>query len=196
MVSNMTVNFFSGKSFLLAFTSRQAINQLVGLFIFCLLLSVPLAQASEESKESFVTEFAELNEANLPQYVSKLSHRYHEQVELLGKYFHLYQQKRDPRGFNVWHLRGFTPSFDALNDENQQIAKANENFLADRPEQALSTIFAELRDVSVNLMLAFRENDPQAFNAANAMVREHGDQLAAILKTHNLNKEIREVSLN
>ncbi|ODN67700.1 hypothetical protein A9E74_00530 [Methylophaga muralis] len=195
MVSNMTVNFFSGNSFLLSLTSRQAINQLLGLFIFCLMLSIPVAQANEENTESFVTEFAELNEANLPTYVSKLSHRYYEQVELLGKYFQLYQQKRDPRGFNVWHLRGFTPSFDALNDESQQVAKTNEKFLANRPEQALSTIVAELRDVSVNLMLAFRENDPQAFKAANAMVKEHGDQIAALLKTHNLNEEIREISL-
>ena len=191
----MTVNFFSVKSFLLSVTPRQAINQLMGLSFFCLMLSVPLAQANEESTESFVTEFAQLNEANLPQYVSKLSHRYYEQVALLGKYFQLYQQKRDPRGFNVWHLRGFTPSFNALNDESQQVAEANEKFLADRPEQALTAIFAELRDVSVNLMLAFRENDPQAFKAANAMVKEHGDQIAAILKTHKLNEEIREVSL-
>jgi hypothetical protein len=44
-------------------------------------------------------------------------------------------------------------------------------------------------------MLAFRENDPQAFKAANAMVKEHGDQIAALLKTHNLNEEIREVTL-
>ena len=45
-------------------------------------------------------------------------------------------------------------------------------------------------------MLAFRDNDPQAFKAANAKVKDHSAQIAALLKAHGLDKEIREISLN
>lgn len=161
-----------------------------------LLVSIPSVHAEEKKAASFASEFEALTEDNLPQYVSQMSQRYYNQVELLGKYFDLYQQRNDPRGFNVWHLRGFSPNFSMLDAENQLVAVANQKFLAERPEKALTTIFAELKDVSVNLMLAFRDNDPQAFKAANAMVKDHSAQIAALLKAHGLDKEIREISLN
>lgn len=194
-VSHMTVNFFSRK-FFLHLLSRQSVSKLVWLFLFSFLLSVQSVTAADVNTGSYVTEFAVLTEDNLPQYVSRMSQRYYEQVESLGNYFQLYQQKRDPRGFNVWYLRGFTPGFNTLNDENQQIAIANEEFLVERPEKTLTIIFAELKEVSVNLMVAFRDNDPQAFNAANAQVKSHSEQIAVLLKMHNLNDEIREISLN
>ncbi|WP_417550407.1 hypothetical protein [Methylophaga sp.] len=191
----MTFDFLSANFFLLARESKQSFRSLLWLLV-AMLVPLPSVQANEENEESFVTEFSMLTEDNLPQYVSRISHRYYEQVEMLGRYFQLYQQKRDPRGFNVWHLRGFSPKFNALNDENQLIAKANEAFLSDRPETALTTIFAELRDVSVNLMVAFRDNDPEAFKLANAKVKEHNEQIATLLRAHNLDKEIRDISLN
>lgn len=196
MVSNMTFNVFSAKFFLLAKLSKQSFNPLLWWFMFAMLVPLPSVQANEETAESFVTKFTVLNEDNLAEYVSKMTQRYYEQVEILGKYFQLYQQKRDPRGFNVWHLRGFSPNFNALNDENQLITKANEAFLAERPEKVLTTTFAELRDVSVNLMVAFRDNDPEAFKLANAKVKEHKEQIATLLRAHNLDKEIRDISLN
>lgn len=195
MVSNMTVNFYSGKFFLTSI-SRQSFSHLLWVFLLSLLLTLQSVQANEENTESFSSEFAVLTEDNLPQYVSSMSQRYYAQVELLSNYFHLYQQKNDPRGFNVWHLRGFTPSFNTLNDQNQQIAIANEEFLAERPEKTLSIFFAELKKVSVNLMVAFRDNDPQAFNVANTQVKSHSEQIGLLLKRHNLNNEIREISLN
>jgi len=161
-----------------------------------LLVSIHSVQADEKKAASFASEFEALTEDNLPQYVSQMSQRYYNQVELLKKYFDLYQQRNDPRGFNVWHLRGFSPNFSMLDAENQLVAGANEEFLSERPEKALTTIFAELKDVSVNLMLAFRDNDPQAFKAANAKVEDHSAQIAALLKAHGLDKEIREISLN
>ncbi|MDO8827065.1 hypothetical protein [Methylophaga sp.] len=192
----MTVNFIYKKFFLLPSLSSQSFNQILRLFLLSLIVSTHSVQANDENTESFVTEFKGLTEDNLPEYVSRMSQHYYEQVESLGNYFQLYQQKRDPRGFNVWHLRGFSPSFNALNDQSQQVATANEKFLAERPEQALSTIFAELKEVSVNLMVSFRENDPEAFKLANTKVKEHGEQIATLLKAHNLEAEIREVSLN
>lgn len=192
----MTVNLSSGKFFLLHSLSRYSFGQILWLFLVLLLVSVHSVHAGEENTESLASEFEVLTENNLSQYVSQMSQRYYDQVELLGKYFKLYQQKNDPRGFNVWHLRGFTPNFSALNAENQLIAAANEKFLTDQPEKALTTIFAELREVSVNLMLAFRDNDPQAFKVANAMVQKHSAQIAILLEAHGLDKEIRQVSLN
>lgn len=191
----MTVNFYSEKFFLTSI-SRQSFRQLLWLFMFSLLLTIQSVQANEENTESFSSEFAVLTEDNLPQYVSRMSQRYYAQVELLNNYFQLYQQKNDPRGFNVWHLRGFTPNFSALNAENQLVAAANDKFLAERPEKALTTIFAELREISVNLMVAFRDNDPQAFKLANAKVKEHKEQIATLLKAHNLDKEIQDISFN
>jgi|TARA_R100000654_G_scaffold59132_2_gene85870 hypothetical protein len=196
MVNIMTVNFSSVKPYLLPFMSRNAFSQLIRLLMLSLLVSIPSVNAEEKKAASFASEFEALTENNLPQYVSQMSHRYYSQVELLGKYFDLYQQRNDPRGFNVWHLRGFSPNFSMLDAENQLVASANEEFLAERPEKALTTIFAELKDVSVNLMLAFRDNDPQAFKAANAKVEDHSAQIAALLKAHGLDKEIREISLN
>lgn len=195
MVSNMTVNFYSGKFFIHSI-SRYSFSQLLWVFLLFLLLTIQSVQANEENAESFASEFAVLTEDNLPQYVSQMSQRYYTQVELLGNYFQLYQQKNDPRGFNVWHLRGFSPNFSMLDAENQLVAVANEKFLAQRPEKTLTTIFAELKEVSVNLMVAFRDNDPQAFKAADAQVKEHKEQLAAFLKSHNLDKEVQDISLN
>lgn len=192
----MTFNVFSAKFFFLAKLSKQSFNPLLWWFLFAMLVPLPSVQANEKTAESFVTKFTVLNEDNLAEYVSKMAQRYYEQVEILGKYFQLYQQKRDPRGFNVWHLRGFSPNFNALNDENQLIAEANEAFLAERPEKALTIIFAELRDVSVNLMVAFRDNDPEAFKLANAKVIEHNEQIATLLRAHDLDEEIRDLSLN
>lgn len=192
----MTVHVFSAKFFLLAKPSKQSFNPLLWWFLFAMLVPLPSVQANEETVESFVTKFTVLKEDNLAEYVSRMAQRYYEQVEILGKYFQLYQQKRDPRGFNVWHLRGFSPNFNALNDENQLITKANETFLAERPEKVLTTTFAELRDVSVNLMVAFRDNDPEAFKLANAKVKEHNEQIATLLRAHNLDKEIQDLSLN
>lgn len=192
----MSVNFIYKKFFLLPSLSSQSFNQILRLFLLSLIVSTHSVQANEENTESFVTDFKVLTEDNLPEYVSRMSQHYYEQVESLGSYFQLYQQKRDPRGFNVWHLRGFSPTFNTLNDESQQVAKANEEFLTGRPEQALSTIFAELKEVSVHLMLSFRENDPEAFKLADAKVKEHGEQIATLLRSHNLETEIREVSLN
>tara|TARA_R100000388_G_C7235642_1_gene157649 strand:+ start:1058 stop:1672 length:615 start_codon:yes stop_codon:yes gene_type:complete len=193
MVVDMTFKVSSGKFFR---TSISRVTFIQILSLFSMLILMPSVKANEENTESFVAEFEILTEDNLSQYVSQMSQRYYEQVELLNKYFQLYQQKNDPRGFNVWHLRGFTPNFSAINAENQLIAAANDKFLAERPEKALTTIFAELRDISVNLMVAFRDNDPQAFKLAKAKVKEHKEQIATLLKAHNLDKEIQDISLN
>jgi hypothetical protein len=175
---------------------RNTLRQLLGLLMLSLLVSIHSVQADEKKAASFASEFEALTEDNLPQYVSQMSQRYYNQVELLKKYFDLYQQRNDPRGFNVWHLRGFSPSFSLLDAENQLVAASNQKFLAERPEKALTTIFAELKEVSVNLMLSFRDNDPQAYKAANAMVKDHSAQIAILLESHGLDKEIRGVSLN
>jgi len=192
----MTANFSSGKLFRPSSFTKKSIIQLLWLLALSLLVSMQTVKANEENTESFAAKFEVLTERNLSQYVSQMSQRYYNQVELLGKYFKLYQQKNDPRGFNVWHLRGFSPNFSMLDAENQLVAIANETFLAERPEKALTTIFGELKDVSVNLILAFRDNDPKAFKAANAQVKSHSEQVAALLKAHNLHDEIRELSLD
>lgn len=192
----MAFNFSSTKSFLLPFMSRDAFGQLLGWLMISWLVSIQSVHADEKKTAAFASEFEVLTEENLPHYVSQMSQRYYDQVKLLGKYFKLYQQKNDPRGFNVWHLRGFSPNFSMLDAENHLVAVANEKFLAERPEKELTTIFAELKEVSVNLMVAFRDNDPQAFKTAKAMVNDHSAQIAILLKAHGLDKEITEISLN
>src|SRR5690554_3016125 len=162
--------------------SKAMFGKLLALMMLTVLLSIQFVMADEEAENQLNTEFAVLNEENLTDYVSTMSQRYYEQVDLLRSYYQLYQQKYDPRGFNVWHLKGFSPKHEALNTENQHVAVMNEEFLAERPERALTTIFAELKEVSINLLLAFRENDPAAFHAANAMVKDHNQQLTVILK--------------
>lgn len=188
----MTIHFFSTNTF----QARNLFRQILCLLLLFSLVSLSTAQAEVEPSDAFAAEFSVLTEDNLPHYVSRMAQRYYEQVELLGKYFQLYQQRRDPRGFNVWHLKGFSPNFNTLNAQIQQVAMLNEAFLAERPEKALSSIFAGLKDVSVNLMVAFRDNDPQAFKLAKTQVQSHSAQLESLLKAHNLNHEVRQVSLD
>ncbi|AUZ85034.1 hypothetical protein [Methylophaga nitratireducenticrescens] len=192
----MTVHFFSSTIPPLPILFKQSAIPLVWLCLLGLFMSISSVEANDENTQAFTAEFAVLDKNNLPQYVSRMSQRYYAQVDLLNNYFQLFQQKKDPRGFNVWHLRGFLPNFSLLDAENQHVAESNENFLAERPEKELTLIFTELKEVSVNLMVSFRENDPEAYKAASTQVKSHIKQLTEILKTHHLGDEIRESSLN
>lgn len=187
---------FSPSKFFVFYQLKRHLVMLLSISIMALLVPLTPAQADENRSESFTSRFEVLTETNLGEYVSGISQRYYEQVALLRQYFQLYQQRRDPRGFNVWHLRGFTPAFSQLNAQHQLIAANNESFLADRPEQALTSIFAELKDVSVNLMVAFRDNDPEAFKTANTTVKNHNEQINSLLAKYQREHEMQELSLD
>lgn len=164
--------------------------------LLAVLFSTQSAMANEDVATQFSTEFRVLNEDNLGNYVATVSQQYYRQLELLRHYFQFYQQKHDPRGFNVWHLKGFLPEFEAFNTAQQRVAADNQHFLAGHTAKALATMFAELREISVNLLLALREGDPAAYHAARTMIKEHGEKLATILKEHQLEESIREISLD
>lgn len=136
-----------------------------------------------------------LNEDNLSNYVTIVSEDFYQQQQLMADYFKLYQQKKDPRGFNVWHLRGYLPQFRALNEAHQDYAKENAGFLADQPENTLVESIAALEAISTRLMIAMRENDPATYHAAFELNTQHSDLIAEALTRHQLDENIQHISL-
>lgn len=132
---------------------------------------------------------------NLPQFVSQLSNDYYQQLESLVTYYQLYQQKRDPRGFNVWHLRGFSPAFKEQQTYYQNLL-ATASAETQPTAEKLVAIFNALDTISTQLMISFRENDPVAYQQAQALVSDNNALLAAQLKQFALEAEIREINLN
>lgn len=183
-------------SFFLFRKSAKVLYKLLIPLLLTVLFSTQLAVANEDTAAQFSTEFRVLNEDNLGNYVATVSQQYYRQLELLRHYFQLYRQKHDPRGFNIWHLKGFLPEFETFNRAQQHVAADNQYFLTGHTAKTLATMFAELREVSVNLLLALREGDPAAYHAASVMVKEHGEQLTTILREHQLEEHIRDISLD
>lgn len=174
----------------------KTLYMLVIPLLLVFFFSTQSAIANEETTTQLSTEFSVLNESNLSNYVAAVSQQYYRQAELLHHNFQFYQQKRDPRGFNVWHLKGFSPEYQAFNTALQDVATNNQKFLAGRSAEALTTIFAELRGVSINLLIALRESNLTAYHEAKAVIKEHEAQLATILREHQLEENIRDVSLD
>lgn len=131
---------------------------------------------------------------NLPAFVSQLSEDYYQQLTSLIDFYQLYQQKRDPRGFNVWHLRGFSPAFGErqayydhlLNsaDPDSQAAVAN-----------LVNVFNDLGSIATQLMVSFRDNDPAAYQQAKLLIRDNNVLLAQQLKQYQQDSTISEINL-
>lgn len=141
------------------------------------------------------TDLTKIDNANLPQFVSQLSGDYYQQLESLVTYYQLYQQKRDPRGFNVWHLRGFTPALKAQQTYYQGLLETATPETRTTAEQ-LVTIFNALDTISTQLMISFRENDPAAYQQAKTLIKDNNALLADKLKQFSLEAEIRDINLN
>lgn len=136
-----------------------------------------------------------LNEDNLANYVTIVSEDFYQQQQLLAEYFKVYQQKKDPRGFNVWHLRGYLPQFRELNQAHQEFAMENATFLAGQSEYSLLESIAALEAISTRLMIAMRENDPETYHAAFELNTQHSDLIAEALTRHQLDENIQHISL-
>ncbi len=147
-------------------------------------------QASDQQQ----SDLHQINTDNLPQFVSQISSDYYQQLTSLIKYYELYQQKRDPRGFNVWHLRGFSPALTARQTYYQQLqATASAETRATVDE--LVNVFNELDTISTQLMVSFRENDPAAYQQAKTLITDNNVLLANQLKPFELDNEIGEINL-
>ncbi|MEX1201502.1 MAG: hypothetical protein WEB02_11995 [Methylophaga sp.] len=132
---------------------------------------------------------------NLPAFVSQLSNDYYQQLESLVNYYQLYQQKRDPRGFNVWHLRGFSPTF----SEHQNYYRELQDSAASETQQTVASlvgVFNDLGTISTQLMVSFRDSDPAAYQQAKTLTRENNAFLAKQLEEYQLDGEIRDITLN
>ncbi len=132
---------------------------------------------------------------NLPVFVSQLSHDYYQQLESLVNYYQLYQQKRDPRGFNVWHLRGFSPAFSA----QQSYYQGLQDSAASETQQTVASlvgIFNDLDTISTQLMVSFRDSDADAYQQAKTLASDNNAYLAKQLKAYQLDGEIRDITLN
>ncbi|MDT8311553.1 MAG: hypothetical protein RQ732_08925 [Methylophaga sp.] len=132
---------------------------------------------------------------NLPAFVNQLSNDYYQQLESLVNYYQLYQQKRDPRGFNVWHLRGFSPAF----TERQSYYLELQDNAATETQQTVASlveVFNDLDAISTQLMVSFRENDPAAYQQAKTLVNDNNAFLTKQLEAYQLDSEIREITFN
>ncbi|HET8808549.1 MAG TPA: hypothetical protein VFM76_09225 [Methylophaga sp.] len=164
-------------------------GQLLALTV--LALTGPSLQACEQQ----TTDLQQINTANLPQFVSQISADYYQQLESLLKYYELYQQKRDPRGFNVWHLRGFSPALAKQQAYYQQL-QATASAESQPTVEKLITVFNELDTISTQLMVSFRENNPAAYQQAKTLITDNNAFLATQLKEYQLDDEIRDITLN
>lgn len=169
------------------------------LFLFLLLsglvfsLTLP-AHAEVETTE--ITELDDLTDNTLDAYVLTLSRDFYNQQQILADFFRLYQAKRDPRGFNVWYVRGFMPDFTALKSIHQDYVDRNAALLHNHPEGNLIDSFAALEIIASRLMTAVRENDPVMFQMAQSLNQEHSEIIASALTRHGLSDEIRDITLN
>jgi len=140
----------------------------------------------------------ELNQVtadNLPAFVNQLSNDYYQQLESLVNYYQLYQQKRDPRGFNVWHLRGFSPAF---NERFSYYQNLQDNAATETQQTVASMVevFNDLDTISTQLMVSFRDSDQAAYQQAKTLTSENNAFLAKQLEEYQLNGEIRDITLN
>lgn len=155
-----------------------------------MMLSQSLLAAEQQPAD-----ITDIHTDNLPQFVSQFGGDYYQQLESLVTYYQLYQQKRDPRGFNVWHLRGFTPVLKAQQTYYQDLLETATPETQTTTEQ-LVTIFNALDTISTQLMISFRENDPAAYQQAQALINDNNALLAEKLKQFSLEAEIRDINLN
>ena len=157
--------------------------------------SLVLMSQSLQAGEPPADEFQQINTDNLPQFVSQISDDYYQQLESLLNFYQLYQQKRDPRGFNVWHLRGFSPAF----SERQQYYQALQDSAASETQPTVTSLvdaFNHLGTIATQLMVAFRDSNPDAYQQAKALISENNALFAQQLKQFQLNSEIRDIGLN
>lgn len=165
--------------------SKQLLSLLVLLFF-----SQTLSAA--DNKASDLQQITADNESQL---VSQIGSDYYQQLESLVNFYQLYQQKRDPRGFNVWHLRGFSPAF------NERQAYYQELLATAAPEslttaEKIVAIFDALETISTQLMISFRENDPAAYQQAKTLIAENNDAMAKLLAQYQHEADIRTINLN
>lgn len=158
------------------------------------LVGLALVGSSLHASEQQTADLQQINAENLPQFVSQISSDYYQQLDTLLKYYELYQQKRDPRGFNVWHLRGFSPAITARQTDYQQL-QATASAEIQATVDKLVTVFNELDTISTQLMVSFRENDPAAYQQAKTLITDNNALLANQLKAFKLDNEIREINL-
>lgn len=173
---------------------QRTLIVLMAITVNALFLS-NISYAEQQSNTTNLATIGTLNDENLSTYVSIVSEDFYQQQQLMKDYFKLYQQKKDPRGFNVWHLRGYLPQFRELNQAHQEFAMENAAFLADQLENSLVESIAALEPISSRLMVAMRENDPATYHAAFELNTQHSDLIAEALKRHQLEDNIQHISL-
>lgn len=158
--------------------------------------SLVLMSQSLQAGEPPADDLQPINTDNLPQFVSQISDDYYQQLESLLNFYQLYQQKRDPRGFNVWHLRGFSPVF----SERQQYYQVLQDSAASEETQPTVTSlvagFNHLGTIATKLMVAFRDSNPDAYQQAKALISENNALFSQQLKQFQLDSEIRDIRLN
>lgn len=161
--------------------------------LFLLLMSLTLSHSVLAKTSGH--ELQQLTADNLPQFVSQISADYYHQLQSLVDYYQLYQQKRDPRGFNVWHLRGFRPAFTTQNNYYQQLTN-NAEALKGQPAAELPAAFDAVGKIATQLMVSFRENDPAAYQQAEDLMAENNALVASQLEQYQLSDEIRNISFD
>lgn len=136
----------------------------------------------------------QITESNMAELTSQVADDYYNQLESLVTFYKLYQQKRDPRGFNVWHLRGFTPNYSAQSSYYQTL-------LASAPaeiENAKAAIdaFNAVGTIASQLMIAFRDNNADAYANAVSLVETNNEVIASLLAEYGNEDAARQISLN
>lgn len=152
-----------------------------------------VSQTSQATQQT--DDLQEINTDNISQLVSQVGRDYYQQLDSLVKYYQLYQQKRDPRGFNVWHLRGFSPSFNERQSYYQDLlstASADAQLTADNTV----AIYSAVGTIARQLMIAFRDSDPEAYQLAVALIDENNALMATQLKQFQREAEVRTILLN
>lgn len=160
------------------------------LAMTCMVLMSQTLQADQPASD-----LKQVTADNLPAFVSQLSKDYYQQLESLINYYQLYQQKRDPRGFNVWHLRGFSPVF----SEQQSYYQELQDRAASETQQTVASlvdVFNDLGAISTQLMVSFRDSDLTAYQQAKTLTCENNAFLAKQLEEYHLDSEIRDITLN
>lgn len=157
--------------------------------------SLLLMSQSLHAGEQQADDLQKVTADNQPEFVSQISSDYYQQLESLLHFYQLYQQKRDPRGFNVWHLRGFTPTYQQRQQYYQDLVASAEP--ESKPHtNSMLVVFNSLETISTQLMVSFRDNNPAAYHQAKTLVSENNALLTEQLKQFQLDNEIREISLN
>lgn len=154
-----------------------------------------MVSQTSQATQTQTDDLQEINTDNLSQLVSQVGSDYYQQLDSLVKYYQLYQQKRDPRGFNVWHLRGFSPSFNERQSYYQDLlstASADAHPIADNT----IAIYSAVGTIAKQLMIAFRDSNPESYQQAVALIDENNNLMATHLKQFQREAEVRTIQLN